>query len=650
MGRQEALEQYVYALKLGQRYYKSAVINGGYPYPPALDEVLDLSMVAGRVEMGMVDIPSEQIVGTKSAGRKAALAGNFMPLLGVDSEFAGKWISLCEAHLGDEGIRDPIRCCEYMGRFYVQEGNKRVSVLKSYGAPTIQGIVTRIVPEYSEDPAVQIYYEFMRFYQLAGLYQLNFTRPGSFARLQAALGFEPEHVWTSDERRSFTAGYIHFKAAFDKLNAGRLPVTAADALLVWLQVFRFCDIKNQTHAELQKNLSTVWPDIEVLAEGQPISVSVAPQGGSAKNLISRFFGGGHGSHLNAAFIYGFDPARSAWTRAHEHGREYLAKHMGDRVDTRVYYTQGRNYAEAMEQAVADGADIIFATTPLMISACRRIAALHSNVRVMNCSLSLPYTGVRTYYSRIYECKFITGAIAGAMAEQNTIGFVANYPIYGVPAGINAFALGAKLTNPRARIKLVWSCTKGDPLEELIRQGISVISNKEATNPENEHWAMEWGTYKLQPDGSMLPLAVPCWNWGPFYEKVMLCILSGVCDSKTPGQAINYWWGMNSGVIDVQLSDAMPDGVRSLTDILKNGLISGAIDPFKCRLVDQSGRIRSDGSCCLPPEEIMFMDWLCDNVEGSIPEFDQLLPSSHDMVRLLGVYRDKIPPETEGEAL
>ena len=34
--------------------------------------------------------------------------------------------------------------------------------------------------------------------------------------------------------------------------------------------------------------------------------------------------------------------------------------------------------------------------------------------------------------------------------------------------------------------------------------------------------------------------------------------------------------------------------------------------------------------------------------GSKPEFDQLLPSSHDMVRLLGVYRDKIPPETEEE--
>ena len=646
MSRQEALEQYNYALKLGQKYYKAAIIRGGYPYLQALDEILDESMVAGRVEMGLVNIPADQIVGVQSVGRRTALAGNFMPLLGTDSEFASKWITLCDAHLSDEGIRDPVKCCEYMGRFYVQEGNKRVSVLKSYGAPTIPGMVTRIIPEYSEDPAVQIYYEFMHFYRLAGLYQLNFTRSGSFAKLQAALGFEPEHVWTDEERRSFLAGYYHFKAAFDRLNVNKLSVTAADALLVWLQVFTFSDIKNQGPQELQKNLNTVWPDIEIMAQGQPISVSVCPQGQTRK-LISKLFSV-HPGRLNAAFIYGFDPAKSAWTRAHEHGREYLEKHMSDRVDTHVYYATGRKYTEAMEKAVSDGADIIFATTPLMVGACRRMAALHSGLRVMNCSLSLPYTGVRSYYSRIYECKFITGAIAGAMAEQNTIGFVANYPIYGVPAGINAFALGAKLTNPRAKIKLVWSCTKGDPLKELTDQGISVISNKEATNPENEHWAMEWGTYKLQPDGSMLPLAVPCWNWGPFYEKVMLCIMSGEYDNKAPGQAINYWWGMNSGVIDVQLSDSIPDGVRSLAGILKNGIISGAIDPFKCRIVDQSGQVRSEGDRDLSPKEIMFMDWLCDNVEGTIPAFDELLPSSQEMVRLLGVYRDKIPPETEEE--
>ena len=119
MSRQEAYLQYNQALKLGQKYYKNALSRGVYPYPQVLDELMNENQSAGRVELGLVDIPTELIIGTVSAGRRAAFAGNFMPLLGQDSEFAEKWISLCEAHLGDEGIRDPIRCCEYMGHFFV---------------------------------------------------------------------------------------------------------------------------------------------------------------------------------------------------------------------------------------------------------------------------------------------------------------------------------------------------------------------------------------------------------------------------------------------------------------------------------------------------------------------------------------------------
>ena len=39
-----------------------------------------------------------------------------------------------------------------------------------------------------------------------------------------------------------------------------------------------------------------------------------------------------------------------------------------------------------------------------------------------------------------------------------------------------------------------------------------------------------------------------------------------------------------------------------------------------------------------------MDWLNDNVEGHIPEFDELLPQSRNLVRLLGVHRETIPPD------
>ena len=44
-----------------------------------------------------------------------------------------------------------------------------------------------------------------------------------------------------------------------------------------------------------------------------------------------------------------------------------------------------------------------------------------------------------------------------------------------------------------------------------------------------------------------------------------------------------------------------------------------------------------------------MDWLCDNVVGSIPTFNQILPMSQAMVRELGIYRDSIIVQKEGAA-
>ena len=63
-----------------------------------------------------------------------------------------------------------------MGRFYVQEGNKRVSVLKYFGADSIFATVTRVVPQFNDTPEIREYYEFMEYYPLCGLYRLHFTQ------------------------------------------------------------------------------------------------------------------------------------------------------------------------------------------------------------------------------------------------------------------------------------------------------------------------------------------------------------------------------------------------------------------------------------------------------------------------------------------
>ena len=163
------LEEYQKAYRMGKKDYQARMSRGEIPTLPVLDEILPKGNYS-EVPLGLVQIPVDQIVGTKSGGRSGAFAGNFMPVLKMDTEFAFKWNSPSLIHL-NEGIRDPIKAYEYMNKFYVQEGNKRVSVLKFYGAVSIPGYVTRILPPKTEEKENKIYYEFVDFYALS---QINY--------------------------------------------------------------------------------------------------------------------------------------------------------------------------------------------------------------------------------------------------------------------------------------------------------------------------------------------------------------------------------------------------------------------------------------------------------------------------------------------
>ena len=78
-------------------------------------------------------------MGTKTKGRTEAFAGNFMPLLGEKTEFGAKWARVYDYQI-EEGIHDPILAYEFMNRYYVQEGNKRVSVLKYVNAYSVPAL------------------------------------------------------------------------------------------------------------------------------------------------------------------------------------------------------------------------------------------------------------------------------------------------------------------------------------------------------------------------------------------------------------------------------------------------------------------------------------------------------------------------------
>lgn len=648
MSRQEAIVQYGKALKEGRRCYRECVSSGRYPYPQVLEEILQDADTQGTVELGEVEIPMDQIVGTRVSGRKASFAADFMPLLDVDSEFGVKWVALCEAHLGDEGITDPIRAYEYLGRFYVQEGNKRVSVLKSYGAVSIRGTVTRILPAWSDDMAIRVYFEFLDFYALSGIYQVHFNEVGGYPKIQAALGFDPDHIWTEDERRSFISDYYRFKRVFLAQNVEGLPVTTAEALLVWLQVYQLSDLKAMSEERLKDSLSSIWKDVEAVAKGGPISVSTEPDVGSTGVIAHIIKTVRPQARLKVAFVYERDPEESLSLSLHDQGRHELEQSMEDRVEVSVHIADADTSSEAaMDEAAEAGADVIFATSAAQLLDCRKVAARHPGVKVLNCSIAMPYPGVRTYYGRAFETAFICGAVAGALSHGEDVGYIANAPLLGVPAEINAFALGAQLTSPETRVRLDWSGVHADAFERFASEGLEVISNADIPTPSQAQ-NLE-GLCRVCGAERVL-LALPTWSWGTFYTKLVKSILHGswgALEAHGDSAAVNYWWGIGSGVMDVTLGETLPSGVRALADLLREDLAHERINIFHRAIARQDGTVANDGSRWLSTDDILGMDWLCSFVDGRIPAFDELLPAARELDRIEGIHRKDIPPEKGG---
>jgi len=647
MYRQEAKAEYARALRLGQKEMKEALLAGKPAHPVVLDEMLPGSSLDKFQELGLLEIPVAQIVGTKTAGRVGAFSPGFWPLLSAESEFATKWVDLCCYHMSDEGIRDPIVCYEYLGEFYIQEGNKRLSVLKHFGATYINAIVRRVLPEKSDDPRIKAYYEFLDFYRDTGMYAVQFRKPGDYGRFLTAIGKQPGIKWDQWEKRTLNSNLYYFREAFYSLGGSKLPVRPEEALLLWLQVHNYEELGKLPASRLKRTVAALWPDLLAACDADGVEVRTEPVTEN-RNLTWSKWLNRTPERLKVAFVHQYSADRSDWTLAHEEGRKHLQRIFAGSVTTASYYgaDTATKAIEIIEKAVEEGAQVIFTTTPQLSRATLKAAVKYPKLRFFNCSVDLPYSSVRTYYGRIYEAKFITGAIAGAMADNDRIGYIGSAPIFGVMASINAFALGAMLTNPRATIDLRWSCMDGNPVEELIAGGVRVISNRDVPSAENQELSLcNYGTYLVDDSGVLCNLAAPFWDWGCFYEKVVGSILEGTWDDAK-GKAVNDWWGMKSGVIDVKLTKDLPVGVSSMAQMLRSGIRHGLIDPFRRPITAQDGTLKNDGNRSLSATELLHMDWLCDSVDGFIPTFDQIAPYAQSMVRTLGIYRDQIPPVKE----
>lgn len=698
------IDEYIKARKTGEKEYKAAQAAGHYPFLPALDYMLPGNDTMSRQKLGLIEIPVEQIAGTKTQARQNSFSPGFMPLLDADTEFAAKWSNLYQAQMS-EGFNCPIKVYEYLHRFYVQEGNKRVSVSRFLEMPSITADVTRIIPDSAVLEKNPVYAEFLDFYRVAPLYDIECLHAGSYTDIADALGMQigrNADKWPEELVMSLKSAYWRFCETVRGMQDSKISdKPLGDAFATYLRIYSGDALDVRPGKELEKRIRSIRKELLTVYNIDNVSlVETSEDAINAGSLITKTGGFitrpgsligkvipqisySQKHPLKAAFIYDWLPADSDWIYNHEAGRLRLERTYGGIVRTAAFAgnkeymrseapcgetdgEEGRRrsggkenscqvYGDiraAIDAAAEWGADVIFTTSPRQMQDALRAAIQYKDVHFLNCSVNLAHQAVRTYYAKLYEAKFLAGVIAGVYSAgdgSHMIGYCSDYPIYGTIAGINAFAIGAAMTDPKAKIYLEWSTRQNaNWWWDMQDRGIHVVSAIDSTH--NRDGSNAYGlcyVKKAAPgEGTDLSgefrvsnLAQPIWKWGKLYETIVKTMLDGTYHASRvdrKDQATNYWWGMISGAVDIKLSDILPSGTRQMIDVLRSSIMSGSFNPFDGELRSQSGLVRNVFDKPLTSKDVITMDWLNENIIGEIPDADSLNDEARETVSVSGI--------------
>jgi basic membrane protein A and related proteins len=625
------------ARKLGLKEYSRNVSKGEVGYLPSLDGLVKNSEIVSEVDLGIIEIPLKKIVGTYSHLRSLSFAKNFMPILAEKTEFQFKWSALCKAHL-NEGIKHSIKVYEYLNWFYVIEGNKRASVLKYFDAYSISANVTRLIPKFDEnDPIIATYYEFLKFNMITNIFAIYFTKKESFTELLKILeNYNPDIPPIDTKYRHFEVFiYKPFSKVYHELGGEKLSLTTGDAFLEYIKIYGIpVHIDKQEIAPKLKELLT---ELEALSRSNSVDIQTSPIEKTQINVFStlttlvlpR-------KTLKVAFAYARTIEGSGWTYAHEIGRQHVNSIFGDQIETSyIENVPEDDKAYDVFKALAEaGNDIIFTTSPIYMNSTLKCSLDFPQVKFFNCSEYRPYVHVSNYFGRTYEPRFLTGIIAGAMTKTNIIGYVATSPAPEVISSINAFTLGARLVNPYVKVRVSWtntwnSTTKATNAgEKLVAAGADIISNQNILVPHPV--SKEFGIYSMLSSidkTTGLPdkyLAAPVWHWGIFYEKILRNILSGTLKTvgeifSETGRMINFWWGIDSGVLDLYYSkEHIPEETQKLVTLMKKMIADNAYHPFSGPVYDQQGALIIDDEDTASHEQVLSMNWFVENVDADSP--------------------------------
>ncbi|MGR3176814.1 MAG: BMP family ABC transporter substrate-binding protein [Candidatus Anammoxibacter sp.] len=327
--------------------------------------------------------------------------------------------------------------------------------------------------------------------------------------------------------------------------------------------------------------------------------------------------------LKVGFIYPSPAGDAGWSFAHDQGRQIIDKMPGVSTTFVDSINQGAIVESVLRHMAKNSYDLIFATSYEYIDSIVKVGPAFPEVIFMHCTGSfIQSRNVDPYNGRMYQARYLTGIVAGAMTKSDIIGYVAAHPIAEVVRGINAFTLGVLESNPKARIHVKWSKSWYDPAKvkilpnQLFDMGVDVIAQHQ-DSPSCQIEAKKRNVYSIGSNHDMSSFApgahltASVWRWGLLYENVVKKVLANEWESE------NNWWGLEQGLVDIApFGPMVPEDVRQKTMQRKNDIVSRKFSIFTGPILDQDGTIRIEDGTKATDKVLLSMDWFVKGVIGT----------------------------------
>jgi basic membrane protein A len=331
--------------------------------------------------------------------------------------------------------------------------------------------------------------------------------------------------------------------------------------------------------------------------------------------------------FKVAWIYVGPHNDHGWSEAHDKGRLYVEKQLGSKVQTtyKENIANGAQLQQTVASLVNDGYKMIFGTSFGFFD--KKLAAQYPQVYFEQATGTDRSKNLSEYFGAAEDTIFLSGMAAGAATKKGNIGYVVPFPIPEVIRHANAFALGARLMHPGAKIRLIWTNSWYDPAKErkaaqsLYGAGADVLGQN-VDSPAAGQFAQSKHIPWVGYDANAQKFAPTSWltasvyNWGPYYLRRVKA-------------AMNHKWksGFYYGSIKDGFTKLAPYGPRVKAGTKRaiakkmRQIVSGKFYEFTGPLYDQKGKLRVKKGVRMQvlkggTNSLYGMNWLVKGVIGS----------------------------------